>query len=323
MPTTARDFITLALKEAGVIGVGQTALDEDINDSFTLMQRMLSQWQKRRWLVPMLIDIVTVGNSLKSNLIGPGQFYNTPRPAKIEAGWFIQLNSGGNPVSMPLRQIFSYEDYAYWVSVKDLNSFPYCFFYDGAFPYGNVYIWPIPSSIYQIHLLVRGAIGFLTEISAGSIVTAGSLYVNATYVAVPLTGGTGSGATADIVVGGGVVTTVTIVDGGNGYVTGDVLSASNANLGGAGSGFTWKVTNLTGTVDTEFNMPLEYEEAIHYNLAVRLCSAYNRQVKPSTSHLAKEALNTIRVSNAQISTLRMPTGLVKGKAFNIWNADAG
>ena len=89
--TTARDFITLALKEAGVIGVGQTPLAEDINDGFTLLNRMLSQWQKKRWLVPNLYEVINIGNSEKSNLIGPGKYYNTARPDKIQAAYFVQV----------------------------------------------------------------------------------------------------------------------------------------------------------------------------------------------------------------------------------------
>lgn len=61
---------------------------------------------------------------------------------------------------------------------------------------------------------------------------------SATFFSVPLTGGTGQGALATIVVTSGVVTAVTITFVGNGnYVAGDVLSASNVNLGGTGSGF--------------------------------------------------------------------------------------
>src|SRR5882672_4487759 len=153
---TARDFITLALKEAGVLGIGQTALPEDINDCFTLLKRMLSQWQKRRWIVPNLIDVYAQGNSLKSNLIGPGQYYNSARPDKIQAAYFKQLNSGNvaNEVSYPLRHIWSYENYAN-IALKELNTWPSFFFYDGAFPYGNVFIWPIPTSAYEIHLIVK------------------------------------------------------------------------------------------------------------------------------------------------------------------------
>ena len=48
--TTARDFVTLAMKEAGVLGVGQTLLAEDINDGFTILNMMLEEWQQAKWL---------------------------------------------------------------------------------------------------------------------------------------------------------------------------------------------------------------------------------------------------------------------------------
>jgi hypothetical protein len=98
----------------------------------------------------------------------------------------------------------------------------------------------------------------------GSIVSFSSLvggsgYVNGTYNSVPLTGGSGTGATVQIVVSGGGVTgiLVTISQGvGNGYKVGDVLSASNTNLGGSGSGFsvTLLAANLTFTGVTPVNL---------------------------------------------------------------------
>jgi hypothetical protein len=94
----------------------------------------------------------------------------------------------------------------------------------------------------------RTANGFLdSRILTGSITNAGAGYVNATYLAVDLTGGSGTNAQASITVAGGIVTSVTLRNtGGNGYIVGDVLSASNAQLGGAGAGFTYTV----GTVST-------------------------------------------------------------------------
>lgn len=70
-------------------------------------------------------------------------------------------------------------------------------------------------------------------------ITGGAAYVPGTYTNVPLTGGTGSGAQATIVVnGGGAVSSVVITSvGAGGYTAADVLSASNTNLGGAGAGF--------------------------------------------------------------------------------------
>jgi hypothetical protein len=75
-------------------------------------------------------------------------------------------------------------------------------------------------------------------------ITGGSGYVDDTYTDVPLTGGTGFFATADIVVSGGAVTSVTIVNAGNTYLVGDVLSADAGDLGGAGGGFSVDVTEV-------------------------------------------------------------------------------
>lgn len=85
-------------------------------------------------------------------------------------------------------------------------------------------------------------------------ITSGSGYVTGTYAAVPLTGGTGSGASADITVNsGGHVSVVVVADGGNGYTVGDSLSASHAYLGGSGTGFAVAVATVTtGTGEPDF-----------------------------------------------------------------------
>jgi hypothetical protein len=78
--------------------------------------------------------------------------------------------------------------------------------------------------------------------------TGGSLYTNGTYTAVSLTGGSGTGAKATIVVSGAAVSSVTITTEGNGYAAGDTLSALASAIGGTGSGFSVKVA----TVDSDF-----------------------------------------------------------------------
>jgi len=87
-------------------------------------------------------------------------------------------------------------------------------------------------------------IGFSGEILTLGSLVAGSGYVNGTYVAIPLLGGSGISATATVVVAGNVVTTVTLVSGGFNYVVGNVLTASAASLGGSGSGFTINVATI-------------------------------------------------------------------------------
>jgi len=92
-----------------------------------------------------------------------------------------------------------------------------------------------PDSIVQSPVATFGAI------------TGGSAYTNGTYLNVPLTGGAGSGAVADIVVSGGAVTAVTLTQGGTGYVVGNTLSAAASTIGGTGSSFSIPVATVTNS----------------------------------------------------------------------------
>lgn len=84
-------------------------------------------------------------------------------------------------------------------------------------------------------------------VSTTSSLSGGSGYVDGTYFNVPLTGGTGNGAIANFVVSGGIVTSVSIVDGGCYYVAGDILYVDNTNLGGTGSSFSVTVSAVTNS----------------------------------------------------------------------------
>lgn len=67
----------------------------------------------------------------------------------------------------------------------------------------------------------------------------------------PLTGGSGTGAAAIVVVTSGVVTAVTITNGGAGYNVGNTLSAAVADLGNdGGSGFVYTVATTTGPINS-------------------------------------------------------------------------
>jgi hypothetical protein len=95
-----------------------------------------------------------------------------------------------------------------------------------------------------MYLLFGGTFTAYKTIATFGSITAGSGYTSAAYKSVPLTGGTGTGALADITVAGGLVTVVTLVYGGEGYTVSDSLSASTAYLG-AGTGFAIPVATLS------------------------------------------------------------------------------
>jgi hypothetical protein len=113
---------------------------------------------------------------------------------------------------------------------------------------------PTPDVNYNVEMhyfyypptIVQGQISILGN------VTGGSLYTNGLYQNVPLTGGSGSGATADILISGGAVTTVTLKFGGNFYKVGDTLSVNTDNIGSSGTGFSIPVTGVSNTSGTSW-----------------------------------------------------------------------
>jgi hypothetical protein len=119
-------------------------------------------------------------------------------------------------------------------------------------------------------------------------ITGGSGYTNGVYTDVPLTGGNGANAEATIAVVGGAVATVTVTARGAGYQVGDVLSASNTNLGGAGAGFSVPVTALyaqaiemsaaatgTGAVLLTFSLPPNRIQVFQHEIGVDAIDGQN------------------------------------------------
>lgn len=98
---------------------------------------------------------------------------------------------------------------------------------------------PLAKQCFSANSGVNGMVGTLGPI------TGGSLYTNGSYGGVSLTGGSGSGATANITVSGGIVTGVAVLNPGTQYVVGDVLSASAASIGGTGSGFSVSILSTS------------------------------------------------------------------------------
>jgi hypothetical protein len=106
-------------------------------------------------------------------------------------------------------------------------------------------VGPTPDQGYNIELhyfyypptIVQG------QITKLAIATPGTGYINGVYQNVDFTGGSGANASGDVLVVGGVPTSVTLQFGGNFYLVGDTLSC--ASLGGTGSGFTMTVATVS------------------------------------------------------------------------------
>lgn len=165
--TTPLDICTAALKKSGVLGIGQNASAEDINDAYQDLQDMLAQWQRKRWLVYHLVDYAFTSTGAQSYTVGAGGNFNVlQRPDKIVSAFFRQLNtSSPNQVDYPLTIIEAREDYNN-ISLKQLITFPEYLFYDAAYPLGLAYPWPvIQSGLYELHLTFAEQLGQFTGLN--------------------------------------------------------------------------------------------------------------------------------------------------------------
>lgn len=110
-------------------------------------------------------------------------------------------------------------------------------------------------------------------------ITGGSGYVDGSYTDVPLTGGAGANATADITVSGTAVTAVTIVFRGAGYEVGDTLSADNSDLGGTGSGFSIPVSAIYAqAIELSLAATASGTETITFSTPPNLVKIYQHEI---------------------------------------------
>jgi hypothetical protein len=154
--STPADIVALALVHAGVVGQGQIGAPEDTNNAFDILNMMLSQWSRKRWLVYHLIDVSKVTTGAQSYTLGPGGDFNTPRTDRIESAFVRQLLPGGqNQPDYPLEILQSREDYNQ-IALKTMGTWPSVLFYDSGYPMGAVYVWPLPAaSQFEVHLSLK------------------------------------------------------------------------------------------------------------------------------------------------------------------------
>lgn len=156
------NLIALALRTSGALGIGQTANAQDTADAKTCLNSMLSTWQVKRWLVPGLSDVWIASTGAQSYSVGVGADFDIIRPDRIEKA-FARQNYGAMPYTLDwtVQSIEAHEDYAD-IGLKMLgysqNGVPGYVFYDSSYPLARVYFWPVPSTRYELHLLVKASI---------------------------------------------------------------------------------------------------------------------------------------------------------------------
>ena len=168
---------------------------------------------------------------------------------------------------------------------------------------------PTPDDSYDVELhyfyypptIVQGVITSTSGLVGGGSYTAG------TYLGVPLTGGRGTGAVADITIAGGVVTSVVIRNGGSLYVIGDSLSAPASLLGNTGSGFAVAVASVSNANGTSW-LGDNYSPVLLYG-SMREAILFQKGEQDLVAYYEKQFQDALQQLN------RLGTGLERGDAY--------
>jgi hypothetical protein len=174
-------------------------------------------------------------------------------------------------------------------------------------------VGPTPDVSYNVELhyyyypisIVQGVIATLENTS----LVGGINYTNGVYPNVALTGGTGNGAIADIVVSGNAVTSVTIKNGGSFYVVGNSLSAAASDLGtsGTGSGFSIPVATINNATGTSW-LGDNYDPVLLYG-TMREAMIFMKAEADMVNYYEQKYQEALQQLN------RLGTGLERGDAY--------
>lgn len=258
------------------------------------------------------------------------RIYNSVQIPSLRRNVTGNMTSGNQYVSLPDDYLSTYSlavidasgNYSYLLN-KDVN------FLREAYPtvastgqpkyyalfgsqYGNInelslIVAPTPNSAYSMELhyfyypptIVQGEISTLSNLSAGTG------YTNGVYQNVPLTGGSGANATANIVIVGGVITSCTLAFGGNFYVVGDILSCSS--LGPTGTGFSITVSAVSNTTGTSW-LGDNFDPVLFYG-AMREAMLFMKQEQDLVAYYEQKFQEALGQLN------RLCTGLERGDMY--------
>lgn len=138
--TTVSQLIHSALRDANVIGEGETASADTANAALEAFNQMLGSWQVENIKVHAQRDTSFTPTGATSYTVGTGASVNVARPAKID---MVYWSSGG--IDYPVTILETYEQ---WESIpqKTQAGEPQYAFYLPTTTTGTLYLYPQPSS---------------------------------------------------------------------------------------------------------------------------------------------------------------------------------
>ena len=142
---TVLDSITAALKEIGVLAVGETPSSEDSADALAALNRLVDQWAAERLqLYTTTRTTWTITSGTQDYAVASGQVVNVARPVLVDHVHFIDTAPAPD-IEYPLTSLS--EDGWSSIAQKALTSpFPEAYYYNPTLASGLISLWPVPTS---------------------------------------------------------------------------------------------------------------------------------------------------------------------------------
>jgi hypothetical protein len=203
-------------------------IQQSINDAILIYQR-----ERFRFNETFTTTFNTLGGQQNYNIFSDANFPGVVSPQQI---YFIEWMTITVPPAVFHMERLQPEEILILTQTGTQMGQPY----NWALSNETIMLYPIPSAGQSS----RGPIGVLGGLQGGTGYNSGGTFL---FLGVPLSGGNGTSATANIAVTNGIVTNVFLTNIGINYNVGDVLTTSNIFLGGTGTGFSITVQGLSAT----------------------------------------------------------------------------
>lgn len=141
------DLLSLCLKDAGVLGVGQPATAEDLNDALLTLNMMLDAWRAESLMCYGLTEVSVQCTGAPSYTVGPGMTLDTAWPERIDSA-FTRFGNIDRMLTGLSKHDFDS------IMLKTVTTIPQYFYYDRAYPVGNILLYPIAPANCALHISV-------------------------------------------------------------------------------------------------------------------------------------------------------------------------
>lgn len=155
--TTARELISDALGDVGVLDATETMTAEQAQHGLRTLNRIIDSWNARRLQVYAVKEVIT-SFSGPSAQVGAGLTVDTPTPLRLLPGCYF-VRSG---LSYPLP-LWDREEYNRIILKSTSGEYPAGVYFDRQIP-GTLYVWPVPSSPPEYHFQVLVKLGEFADL---------------------------------------------------------------------------------------------------------------------------------------------------------------